>query len=293
MTTTAKTIPSADNLASISAYIQEVLPTKKTRNSSLATAFDLLVFKRRVEVVDFWSQLFLGSEKTHAIFNTQVIQRLQSLGYIPQREKGVDAISFSEGFVGPCRDMVTANAGRSRTTVFFASVGDLLYVSLRAIYRPAFSFLRVGWHLLIIGLLALLFAILATEDYCSSQYSYYSYPSNGYSVSGYAVGCTDSEYQDHAIEQFGQACVALAIGLTLTRMGLSFWRTRNMWTWLYEDFNELYRDDVSLLGSLTHLCIVSVADELDLERVQVSELEPPPPQFGGWTPPNPSRKRRI
>ncbi len=287
MATTSKTIPSADNLASISAYIQEALPTKKPHRG-LTTAFDLLVFKRHVEVVDFWSQLFFGSEKTHGIFNTQVIQRLQSLGYIPQREKGVDAISFGEGFVGPCRDMVTANAGRSRTTVFFASVGDLLYVSLRAIYRPAFSFLRVGWHLLLIGLLALLFGILATEDYCSSQYTYYSYP-----YSGYSIGCTDSAYEDHAVEQFGQAFGVLAIGLTLTRMGLSFWRTRNLWTWLYEDFNELYRDDVSLLGSLTHLCIVSVADELDLERVQVSALEPPPPQFGAGAPTTSSRKRRI
>ncbi|MBZ0320121.1 MAG: hypothetical protein K8L91_27155 [Anaerolineae bacterium] len=292
MTTTSKTIPSADNLASISAYIQEAFPTKQAHRG-LATAFDFLLFKRHVEVVDFWSQLFLGSETNHTTFTTLVVKRLQALGYIPKRENGMDSISFSEGIVGPCRDMVTANAGRSRTTVFFASVGDFLYVSLRAIYRPAFSFLRVGWHLLLIGLLALLFGILATEDYCSSQYSYYSYPSNGYSVSGYAVGCTDSEYQDHAIEQFGQACVALAIGLTLTRMGISFWRTCNLWTWLYEDFNELYRDDVSLLGSLTHLCIVSVADELDLQQVQVSEVEPPPPQFGGWTQSNPSRKRRI
>lgn len=287
MTTTSRTIPSADNLASISAYIQEALPTKQTRRG-LATAFDFLLFKRHVEVVDFWSQLFLGSEKSHTTFNTQVVKRLQALGYIPKREDGIASISFSEGLVGPCRDMVTAHAGRSRTTVFFASVGDLLYVSLRAVYRPAFSFLRVGWHLLMIGLLALLFGILATEDYCSSQYSYYSYPSNGYSV-----GCTDSEYQDHATEQFGQACIGLAIGLTLTRMGISFWRTRNLWAWLYEDFNELYRDDVSLLGSLTHLCIVSVADELDLERVQVSELEPPPPQFGAGAQTANSRKRRI
>lgn len=284
----SKTVPSADNLASISAYIQETLSKKKRRTSGLATAFDFLLFKRRYEVVDFWSQLFLGSETNHTTFTTLVVKRLQALGYIPKRENGMDAISFSEGIVGPCRDMVTANAGRSRTTVFFASVGDFLYVSLRAVYRPAFSFLRVGWHLLMIGLLALLFAILATEDYCSSQYSYYSYPYNGYSV-----GCTDSAYEDHAVEQFGQACLALAVGLTLTRMGLSFWKTRNLWTWLYENFNELYRDDVSLLGSLTHLCIVSVADELDLQQVQVSEVEPPPPQFGGWTPPTPSRKRRI
>lgn len=288
MATTSKTIPSADNLASISAYIQETLSKKKHRTKSLATGFDWLLFKRHYEVVDFWSQLFLGSETNHTAFTTLVVKRLQALGYIPKRNNGVDAISFSEGIVGPCRDMVTANAGRSRTTVFFASVGDFLYVSLRAVYRPAFSFLRVCWHLLVIGLLALLFAVIATEGYCSSHYTYHAYPYNGYSV-----GCSDDLYQSYGAERFAQAFIALAIVLTLSRIVVSFWKTRNLWAWLYEDFNELYRDDVSLLGSLTHLCIVSVADELDLQQVQVSEIEPPPPQFGGWTQPNPSRKRRI
>lgn len=284
----SKTVPSADNLASISAYIQETLSKKKPRTSGLATAFDLLLFKRRYEVVDFWSQLFLGNETNHTAFSTLVVKRLQALGYIPKRESGVDAISFSEGIVGPCRDMVTANAGRSRTTVFFASVGDFLYVSLRGVYRPAFSFLRVGWHLLMIGVLALLFAGIATESYCSNHYTYHTYPYNGYSV-----GCSDDLYQSYGVEQFAQACVVLAIALTLSRLVLSFWKTHNLWAWLYEDFNELYRDDVSLLGGLTHLCIVSVADELDLQRVQVSQVEPPPPQFGTGATMTTNRKRRI
>lgn len=281
-TTTTPSTPSVHRFGGVSAYLQSL---HKKVFGGLETTYCLFPFKTYCEVVDFWSQVFLGKSDDHSFFRASINERLSNLGLIESAQHATYEVSFSSGIIGVSRQMTKAANGRALTTVFFESVGDFLYVSLRVIYQPSLSQLRLMLHSLAILIWAGVSTYITFLKTCQTASYYDSYTSQWVTYSG----CSESQ----RFMYFATALIIATIFLTLFRMGFSLVFNRSPWAWAFEDFDELYRDDLALIGSLTHTCILAVADELDLERVQVSDQEPPPAFANVSAIPSTYRRRRI
>lgn len=72
-------------------------------------------------------------------------------------------------------------------------------------------------------------------------------------------------------------------------MGL--WRQGDFWSFLRQDFNELYRDDLASIGGAAYMAIINTADQLSLKSVDPPPGAMPPPNFGA--PKESTRVRRI
>lgn len=281
-TTTPSTTPSVSRLAAVSAYLQSV---HRKVFTGIKTAYCLFPFKTHYEIVDFWSQVFLGKADDHRFFKVLVNERLSSLGFVNSARSATRQVSFSPGIIGVSRKMTSAHNGRAQATVFFESVGGFIYVSLRVIYQPSLSLLRLMLHFLIILIWAGATTYLALEKSCQFTSYYDSYSRTWVSYGG----CTENQRLTYIVTTL----LSTTITLTLFRMGWSLLVNRSLWAWAFERFDELYRDDLALIGHMTHACILAAADELDLERVQVSDQEPPPAFASVTATPSTRRKRRI
>ncbi len=249
-------------------------PTKPAKVIGLDIRRRWVDFFFRPEVVDFWSGIFLGSDVQYDRFQEEVGRALQSLGYADSKE--LREVAFVPGFLVRCRPMVFASRKQAVGTVFFAYVDNMIYVSLRVMYKPFIDMLKFAVHLALILLPPLVLVINARGVSCSYDYAY-----------GELVCSQPSDEDLYLLWLYG--AIGVGFYLTLFRMVVSWLTTRSWWAWLCESMSELHRDDLAMLGQVSYACIVSAADALSLERVQ-SKTQEIPPTFAAVTP---NRRRRI
>jgi hypothetical protein len=149
---------------------------------------------------------------------------------------------------------------RAEAGIYFKSFGDLLYVSLRVAYKPSLSLLR----------LILFFALCILPPLLVHQGMVELNPWNN----DYAGLCSDYNYCSY--NQADTNWLINQIIINMVVLGLIFsiismLRGRGFLGWVTADYDELYRDDMATVWSMSELAITVVADEMDLDQVPVGE----------------------
>ncbi|MCB9438373.1 MAG: hypothetical protein H6673_15465 [Anaerolineales bacterium] len=226
-------------------------------------------------VVDFWSGQFeVGAATPHAAmseFPVRMAACLKQKAYAGDTHGRPRWVTFSSGLIGVGRNMFEYRTRHAKAFVCFKAIQRFTYVSLRVVYPKPLSWLKILGFLAVIWGLSLLNRLwwMITDTF---YYGYYGYTWGDFlEVVVYQLRPDMWSYTLPAALYFG-------IPLTIIRGLYAHWRSGRFWNFLREDFQEVYRDDLSAIGQSVYMAIMDTADSLSLQQVGPVQ---PPPTFGG------------
>lgn len=223
------------------------------------TAVSLIPPLKIKTVVDFQTWIFLLDEQRQGDFRSKIQQFLTELGY---RARTTGVVLSPEWLLQNSRTFLRVSLKKAEADVFFKSFGNLFYVSLRAVYEPRISILRVILFAFICFFLSSPCCLLST----STSSTLREMQMRG------QLSVDNSDTIELGLMFFslcGPVVNVIVLGAFMSF--ISAWRGNGLLGWLQARHDELYRDDIASIWSMTEFAIMSVADEMDVEQLPVGQ----------------------
>ena len=223
-------------------------------------------FAEGVEVIDFWNTVYCGNSEDLEKFCNSVFLNISGNGH----DMELRNVSFSKAVLrGKVRPMYVIKRNVARATLNIAHLSDdmHIYVSLRLLFQGEIS----QWKSSILFVLALFLAVPSALISFWPLWGELGVEKVEY-VRGRAQMVTDWE---NGLIAFLIALVVSAVIISMIRQLWSLWRYGDSRALEREDMDELYRDDLSALGTEIVLAVTSTADELDLDKLTIEGEKPP------------------